>query len=107
MTVSRSQPGSGQAAKRTVWYVLAELRNPSPEPFAVLSADTTQRKDGGIVSTVVSLHMDKDEAQLIVDEFNEAPCEYCGPGMIGGLPGNACENCMNTGLKYPKAKDLP
>lgn len=30
------------------------------------------------------------------------PCEYCGPGKLSGLPGNACENCMNTGLKYPK-----
>jgi hypothetical protein len=34
------------------------------------------------------------------------PCEYCLPGMITGLPGNACENCMNTGLKYPTAKNL-
>lgn len=30
------------------------------------------------------------------------PCEYCGPGIRTGLPGNACENCMNTGLKYPQ-----
>jgi hypothetical protein len=22
-------------------------------------------------------------------------CEYCGPGKSTGLPGNACENCMN------------
>lgn len=35
---------------------------------------------------------------LCVDE----PCEYCGDGKRTGLPGNACENCMNTGLKYPK-----
>lgn len=26
------------------------------------------------------------------------PCEYCGIG--------PCENCMNTGLKYPTAADL-
>lgn len=31
-----------------------------------------------------------------------ALCEYCGPGILTGLPGNACENCMNTGLKYPE-----
>lgn len=30
------------------------------------------------------------------------PCEYCGDGKSTGLPGNACENCMNTGLKYPE-----
>lgn len=29
------------------------------------------------------------------------PCEFCGDGKRTGLPGNACENCMNTGLKYP------
>jgi hypothetical protein len=34
------------------------------------------------------------------------PCEYCGPGVRTGLPGNACENCMNTGLKNPTAEDL-
>lgn len=32
------------------------------------------------------------------------PCEYCGPGAYTGLPGNACENCQNTGLKYPEAQ---
>lgn len=29
-------------------------------------------------------------------------CEYCGPGKDTGLPGGACENCMNTGLKNPE-----
>lgn len=33
-------------------------------------------------------------------------CEYCGPGIRTGLPGNACENCMNTGLKNPTAEDM-
>lgn len=28
-------------------------------------------------------------------------CKYCGPGVITGLPGNACENCMGTGLENP------
>lgn len=72
MTTNRSSPGTG-AAPRTVWYVLAELRNPNPEPFAVLSADTTQREGDGIVSTVVSLHMIREEAERIVHEFNEGP----------------------------------
>lgn len=34
------------------------------------------------------------------------PCEYCDSGKLTGLPGNACENCMNTGLKNPTAEDL-
>jgi hypothetical protein len=60
-------------SERTIWYVLAELRNPSPEPFAVLSADITERRDGGMVSTVVSLHMLKEEAERIIHEFNSGP----------------------------------
>lgn len=32
-----------------------------------------------------------------------APCPSCSGGARTGLPGNACENCMNTGLKYPRA----
>lgn len=27
------------------------------------------------------------------------PCSYCSAGQRTGLPGNACENCMNTGLE--------
>jgi hypothetical protein len=58
---------------RTTWYVLSDLRNPSPEPFAVLSVDTTDKKDGGLVATVVSLHMIREEAERIVHEFNNGP----------------------------------
>jgi hypothetical protein len=61
-------PDAGE--QRTVWYVLCELRNPSPEPFAVMSVDTTQHENGGVVSTVVSLHTMKEEAERIVHEFN-------------------------------------
>jgi len=28
-------------------------------------------------------------------------CPYCSDGKRTGLPGNACENCMNTGLAHP------
>jgi hypothetical protein len=43
--------------------------------------------------------VDKAEYESLLDT---APCPYCGPGIRTGLPGNACENCMNTGLKYPE-----
>lgn len=29
------------------------------------------------------------------------PCQYCQNGQRTGLPGNACENCMNTGFQQP------
>lgn len=35
-----------------------------------------------------------------------ARCEYCGEGKHTGLPGGACENCMNTGYKYPDQAEL-
>ena len=58
---------------RTVWYVLMELTKPSPEPFAVASVDVTEKRDGGVKATVVSLHMMREEAERIVHEFNEGP----------------------------------
>ena len=57
-------------SERTIWDVVVELRNPSPEPFAVLRVDTTKMRDGGIEGTVISLHMMKEEAERIVHEFN-------------------------------------
>lgn len=39
------------------------------------------------------------EAETLMDL---SPCEYCGDGKRTGLPGNACENCMNRGLKNPE-----
>lgn len=33
--------------------------------------------------------------------LKDEPCEYCSDGKRTGLPGNACENCMGTGLKNP------
>lgn len=46
------------------------------------------------------------DGQGNLTSIEREPCEYCGPGKTTGLPGNACENCMNTGLKYPTAEDL-
>jgi hypothetical protein len=34
------------------------------------------------------------------------PCDYCGNGKRTGLPSNACENYMNSGLCYPE-KEYP
>lgn len=41
-----------------------------------------------------------DKAPMPATAADEA-CEYCGPGRHTGLPGNACENCMNTGSRIP------
>lgn len=36
------------------------------------------------------------------EDLAKEPCRYCLPGMRTGLPSNACENCMNTGLAHPE-----
>lgn len=54
-----------------------------------------------------SLHEKLIEAGYVWDgmdgytkSFADKPCPYC-TGVLTGLPGNACENCMNTGLSNP------
>jgi hypothetical protein len=59
--------------ERTVWYMVADLNTPSPEPFAVISVDATEKCGNGVEGTVVSLHMMREEAERIVHEFNEGP----------------------------------
>lgn len=58
---------------RTIWYALIELRNPQPEPFAVMSVDITAKRDGGLEGTIVSLHDLREEAERVVHEFNNGP----------------------------------
>jgi hypothetical protein len=37
-------------------------------------------------------------------KLGKEPCQYCQN--YTGLPGGACENCMNTGLRYPTMYEL-
>jgi len=32
--------------------------------------------------------------------LDDPPCRYCQNGQLTGLPGNACENCMGTGVEH-------
>lgn len=45
--------------------------------------------------------MSKSYMVLLIDD-PDAPCKYCG---TGGLPGGACEHCMNTGLENWHGED--
>jgi hypothetical protein len=49
---------------------------------------------------------DAFDAELAATKAVAEPCDYCGPGKRTGLPSNACENCLNTGLKNPTAENL-
>ena len=42
------------------------------------------------------------DAADAIKALPDAACEYCGGGKRTGLPGNACETCLGTGLKYPR-----
>ena len=85
----------------TVFYEIATINNPIAEPFAVMRIDTEKvvgdEHGTGVEGVVVSTHWTREEAEAARAPLC-APCEYCGPGIYTGLPGNACENCMNTGL---------
>jgi hypothetical protein len=59
--------------QRKIWRVVAELSNPSPEPFAVMEFDTSKWVGDALEGTVVSLHMMREEAEKVVFEFNEGP----------------------------------
>jgi hypothetical protein len=51
-------------------------------------------------------HSDGRNTFVLLAEWidSRAACEYCGPGVYTGLPGNACENCMNTGDRDPEKR---
>lgn len=45
---------------QTIWYQVADLNNPSAEPFMVLRVDTSVRRGTGVEAEVVSLHWTRD-----------------------------------------------
>lgn len=49
---------------------------------------------GGKMASIAYRHCSR-----LIREKLTGPCPYCGDGKYTGLPGNACENCMNTGLR--------
>ncbi len=63
-------------AERTVWYVVGDLCTPGAEPYCVMSVDTSIKREGGVEGTVVSLHWQREEAERIVQEFNNGPLSW-------------------------------
>ena len=56
--------------RRSIWYVVGDLTSPMGRPFAVLKVDTSIRRENGVEGTVISLHSQREEAERIVNEFN-------------------------------------
>lgn len=42
------------------------------------------------------------DASDLIKAIPTMVCQYCGGGKRTGLPGNSCENCMDTGLNHPE-----
>lgn len=59
--------------QRTVWYVVCDVTNPAAEPYMVMSVDTSLKREGGVEGAVVSLHWQREEAEHVVQEFNNGP----------------------------------
>ena len=53
-----------------IWHGVFDLYNPSPEPYAVIRVDSDKRSGSGVEGTIVSLHLDRAEAQRIADGLN-------------------------------------
>jgi hypothetical protein len=56
---------------QTVWFEVFDLHQPSPEPFAVIRIDPSQRRGTGCEGTIVSLHHDRGHATDIARALTE------------------------------------
>lgn len=88
---------------RTIFYEVADLHQPAPEPFAVIRIDVAKRSRDGVEGTVQSLHWTREEASARAKELTEEgrPCEMCGgSGFSGRGTGydDVCSEC--GGLRY-------
>jgi hypothetical protein len=48
---------------RTIWHVVADLKNPTAEPFMVLRVDTSIARGNGVEGTAISFHWSREEAE--------------------------------------------
>jgi hypothetical protein len=59
----RAFGGKKDDPDRTIWHLVADLREPDSEPFAVMRVDTSVCREGGVEGTVISLHWTREEAE--------------------------------------------
>lgn len=55
-----------------IFYEVADVIKPDPEPFAVLKIDTGKPREGGVEGTVMSLHMTRSEADAYAAAYAAA-----------------------------------
>ena len=88
---------------RTIFYEVAKLNKPSPEPFIVMRIDVTKRSGTGMEGVVQSLHRSQEEADARAKELTDEgrPCETCGGSGFSGRGSGYDDVCGECGgLKY-------
>lgn len=59
-----------EALTRTIWHLVADLKEPTAEPFMVVRVDTSIRSGSGVEGEVVSLHWIREEAEARARELD-------------------------------------
>jgi hypothetical protein len=83
---------------RTIFYEVAELTEPTAEPFMVVRINVEERKEGGVEGTIQSLHWTREQAQQSADALTEngVACAVCGGSGFSGHGsgyGDVCGEC--------------
>lgn len=81
---------------RTVWHIVADLNNPTAEPFMVLRVDTSVRRESGVEGTVVSFHWMREEAERAAHDLDD--CPICLEEGFKGIEG--CDHTVTERAKY-------
>lgn len=55
------------ATGEKVFYAIADVTNPNPEPFALIAIYPERRADDGCEGIIVSLHMEKAQADAALE----------------------------------------
>lgn len=87
---------------RTIFYEVADLNQPAPEPFAVIRIDVAKRNGNGVEGTIQSLHWTREEASARAKELTEedSRCEVCGGSGFSGYGSGydaVCSECGGLG----------
>lgn len=86
-TITDKSPLTALAAEAELVRVLRETRE---------QLDRVQGSDFDFDVDAALYEADR----LLAKHGGGRPCRYCQNGQYTGLPGNACENCMNTGVEH-------
>lgn len=59
--------------ERTIYHMVADLKEPAAEPFVVIRADISAKSGSGIEGEIVSLHWTREEAEAVARQLDGEP----------------------------------